>query len=167
MNNIYAFTAHSLEGQSVDLENYRNQILLIVNTASQCGFTPQYRELEALYQSYKNRGFNVLAFPCNQFGKQEPGNSRAIADFCQKNYGVSFPMFEKIEVNGDNAHPLYQYLKAAMPGVFGTTSIKWNFTKFLIKRDGAPYKRYGSLIPPAAIKSDIEHLLSQDGHPSV
>lgn len=161
MNNIYAFTANNLEGQQIKLENYRNQILLIVNTASQCGFTPQYRELEALYQTYNDRGFNVLGFPCNQFGRQEPGDSREIADFCLKNYGVSFPMFEKIEVNGDNAHPLYQYLKAAAPGIFGTTSIKWNFTKFLIKRDGAPYKRYGSPISPTAIRDDIERLLSQ------
>ncbi len=161
MSNIYAFTANSLEGQLINLANYRNKVLLIVNTASQCGFTPQYRGLEALYQSYKDRGFNVLGFPCNQFGKQEPADSRVISDFCISNYGVSFPMFEKIKVNGDDAHPLYQYLKAAAPGIFGTKNIKWNFTKFLIKRDGTAYKRYGSLIPPNAIRDDIERLLKQ------
>ncbi|MGZ4958136.1 MAG: glutathione peroxidase [Methylomonas sp.] len=161
MNNIYSFTANSLEGHPINLENYRNEVLLIVNTASQCGFTPQYRELETLYQAFKDKGFNILGFPCNQFGKQEPGDSREIADFCLKNYGVSFPMFEKIDVNGANTHPLYQYLKTAAPGLFGTTSIKWNFTKFLIRRDGTPLKRYGSLIPPTAIKSDIQRLLKQ------
>ncbi len=161
MSNIYAFTANSLEGQLINLANYRNKVLLIVNTASQCGFTPQYRGLEALYQSYKDRGFNVLGFPCNQFGKQEPADSRVISDFCISNYGASFPMFEKIKVNGDDAHPLYQYLKAAAPGILGTKNIKWNFTKFLIKRDGTAYKRYGSLIPPNAIRDDIERLLKQ------
>lgn len=159
MSKLYSFTANSLDGQPIKLENYRNQVLLIVNTASQCGFTPQYQGLEALYQSYKDKGFSVLGFPCNQFGRQEPGDNSTIADFCLRNFGVSFPVFEKIEVNGDNAHPIYRYLKTAAPGIFGTTAIKWNFTKFLIQRDGTVYKRYGSLAPPSAIKGDIERLL--------
>lgn len=159
MNKLFSFTPNGLNGQPVKLENYRDQVLLIVNTASHCGFTPQYRELEALYQSYKDKGFSVLGFPCNQFGRQEPDDSRTIADFCLRNYGVSFPMFEKIEVNGSRAHPLFQYLKTIAPGILGSSNIKWNFTKFLIEGDGTVYKRYGPLIAPLAIKGDIERLL--------
>lgn len=159
MNNIHPFTANALDGRPISLDEYRGKVLLIVNTASQCGFTPQYRGLEVLYRLFKDRGFAVLGFPCNQFGKQEPGDNQEIAAFCRRDYGISFPMFEKIEVNGDNAHPLYRYLKTAAPGVLGTTNIKWNFTKFLIRRDGTAYKRYGPLVPPAAISGDIERLL--------
>jgi glutathione peroxidase len=161
MTNIYSFSAKSLDGQLIDLATYRNQVVLIVNTASACGFTPQYQGLETLYNQYREQGFTVLGFPCNQFGKQEPGDSHAIADFCQSRYQVSFPLFEKIDVNGDNSHPLFAYLKAAAPGVLGSTGIKWNFTKFLVQRDGTAYKRYGSPIPPTALSRDIEKLLSQ------
>ncbi len=161
MNDIYAFSATTLTGNTKNLEDYRNSVLLIVNTASYCGFTPQYQGLETLYQAFKNRNFAVLGFPCNQFGKQEPGDNKAIADFCSSNYGVSFPMFNKIEVNGDNTHPLYTYLKHSAPGVLGTTGIKWNFTKFLINREGKVIKRFGPLISPAAIRGDIEQLLER------
>lgn len=166
MNTIYSFTVQQIDGRPVKLEHYRNKVLLIVNTASQCGFTPQYQGLETLYRSFKDNGLVVLGFPCNQFGQQEPGDHQTIAEFCQSNYGVSFPMFEKIEVNGGDNHPLYRYLKSAAPGVLGTTGIKWNFTKFLIRRDGTAYKRYGPLISPAAIKGDIERLLSVNGLPA-
>lgn len=162
MNSIYQFSANSIDGETVVLENYRGKVLLIVNTASQCGFTPQYRELEALYQTYKSRGLEILGFPCNQFGRQEPGNSQAIASFCQLNYGVSFPLFEKVEVNGKNAHPLFDYLKAAAPGLFGSESIKWNFSKFLLGRDGKVHKRYAPIVPPSAIVKDIERLLENN-----
>ncbi len=159
MNDIYLFTVKSIDGVAVNLGNYRNTVLLIVNTASYCGFTPQFQGLEALFQSYKDSGFAVLGFPCNQFGKQEPGDNQTIAQFCHSNYAISFPMFEKIEVNGRNSHPLYQYLKNDAPGVIGTTGIKWNFTKFLVDRNGKVCKRYGPLITPAAIGADIERLL--------
>lgn len=161
MNDIYAFSAATLNGNTINLEDYRNSVLLIVNTASYCGFTPQYQGLETLYQAFKDRNFAVLGFPCNQFGKQEPGDNKAIIDFCSSNYGVSFPMFDKIEVNGDNAHPLYKYLKSSAPGIFGTNAIKWNFTKFLISREGTVYRRFGPLVTPAAIRGDIERLLER------
>lgn len=160
MNSIYPYTVNDISGRPVSLETYRNQVLLVVNTASFCGFTPQYRDMEALFRQYRHKGFTVLGFPCNQFGKQEPGDNRSIADFCQSNYAISFPLFEKIEVNGSNTHPLFQYLKTAAPGVFGSTSIKWNFTKFLIKKDGTASRRYGPLIPVSTITSDIEKLLT-------
>ncbi|MDD4915814.1 MAG: glutathione peroxidase [Methylococcales bacterium] len=159
MTNIYTFSAKNLDGQTVNLDIYRNQVLLIVNTASACGFTPQYRELETLYRTYRNQGFAVLGFPCNQFGGQEPGDHETIAEFCRSHYQISFPIFAKIEVNGENTHPLYRYLKSAAPGAFGTTGVKWNFSKFLVGRDGGVYKRYGSLTPPTAISGDIETLL--------
>ena len=141
------------------LADYAGKVLLIVNTASHCGFTPQYEGLEALYQRFRERGLVVLGFPCNQFGAQEPGTPAEIASFCQKNYGVSFPIFARIEVNGDNTHPLYQHLKKAAPGLLGTEGIKWNFTKFLINRKGEVIKRYASAMAPESIASDIEALL--------
>lgn len=159
MNSIYQFSANNIAGETIALENYRGKVLLIVNTASQCGFTPQYRELEALYQTYKNRGLEILGFPCNQFGHQEPGDSRSIAEFCELNFSVSFPMFEKVEVNGKNAHPLFNYLKTAAPGLLGSRSIKWNFSKFLVARDGKVFRRYAPFVSPSAISKDIEHLL--------
>lgn len=165
MNSIYQFSATNIQGETVALESYRGKVLLIVNTASQCGFTPQFRGLEALYQTYKSRGLEILGFPCNQFGQQEPGDSQTIARFCELNYGVSFPMFEKIDVNGEHAHPLFEYLKTAAPGVLGLNAIKWNFSKFLVGRDGTVYKRYAPITTPAGISRDIESLLEVSGSP--
>lgn len=156
---IHEFTAERLTGGSQPLAEYAGKVLLIVNTASNCGFTPQYEELEALYQDYRERGLVVLGFPCNQFGAQEPGAAEEIASFCQKNYGVTFPMFAKIEVNGDDTHPLYQYLKKAAPGLLGSEGIKWNFTKFLVNREGDVLERYAPATPPKSIAGDIEKLL--------
>jgi glutathione peroxidase len=156
---IYAFSAHSLGGGKADLAATRGKVLLIVNTASNCGFTPQYDGLEAVYEKYRDQGFEVLGFPCNQFGGQEPGESADIAQFCTKNYGVTFPMFEKVDVNGDDAHPLFKYLKNAAPGLLGTKDIKWNFTKFLVGRDGKAVDRYAPTTRPDAIAGDIEKLL--------
>ena len=146
-------------GKDLSLADKAGKVLLIVNTASKCGFTPQYDGLEALWRKYGERGFEVLAFPCNQFGKQEPGSAEEIESFCKVNFGVSFPLMAKIEVNGDGADPLYNWLKAAAPGVLGTKGIKWNFTKFLIGRDGKVVKRYGPTDAPDRIASDIEKLL--------
>jgi glutathione peroxidase len=156
---IHEFTAERLAGGSQSLGDYAGKVMLIVNTASQCGFTPQYKGLEALYQRYRERGLVVLGFPCNQFGAQEPGDAEQIASFCQENYGVSFPMFARIEVNGEHAHPLYQYLKKAAPGLLGSEGIKWNFTKFLVDRQGQVTQRYAPATAPDAIASDIEALL--------
>lgn len=158
---IYEFSAHRLTGEPVSLADFSGQVLLIVNTASKCGFTPQYKELEELYERYSAQGFAVLGFPCNQFGQQEAGDANQIGAFCEKNYGVSFPMFEKIDVNGEQAHPLYRHLKAAAPGLLGSQSIKWNFTKFLVDRTGVPVKRYAPTVKPLAITRDIEELLAQ------
>ncbi|WP_020656312.1 glutathione peroxidase [Massilia niastensis] len=158
--NAFDFQATSLDGQPVDLAQYRGKILLIVNTASECGFTPQYKGLEELHRRYQERGVAVLGFPCNQFGKQEPGTEAEIGAFCEKNYGVSFPMFAKIDVNGDNAHPLYKFLKGEAPGVLGTEGIKWNFTKFLINKDGSVFKRYAPQTKPEEITADIDRLLA-------
>lgn len=159
---IYEFTAERLAGGSESLGEYTGKVLLIVNTASNCGFTPQYKDLQALYERYRERGLVVLGFPCNQFGAQEPGDAEEIASFCQTNYGVSFPMFAKIEVNGDQAHPLFQYLKKTAPGMLGSEGIKWNFTKFLVDRQGRVRERYAPATPPNAIASDIEKLLEAD-----
>jgi glutathione peroxidase len=159
--NTLAFQANRLNGESSDLATYTGQVVLIVNTASDCGYTPQYKGLEALFQEFQTQGFSVLGFPCNQFGHQEPGDANDIGDFCEKNYGVSFPMFEKIDVNGDDAHPLFQYLKSHAPGVLGTEMIKWNFTKFLIRRDGSVFKRYAPQTTPADIREDIVALLAE------
>ncbi|SAK58976.1 glutathione peroxidase [Caballeronia temeraria] len=156
---IYGFSAETLDGATVSLDTYRDKVLLIVNTASECGFTPQYKGLQEVYQQYAARGFAVLGFPCNQFGKQEPGDAEQIGAFCEKNYGVTFPMFAKIEVNGSNAHPLYKYLKDKEPGLLGIEAIKWNFTKFLVDRQGKVIKRYGPQTKPESITGDIEKLL--------
>src|SRR6201986_2679784 len=139
MASIYDFTATRLDGKDQPLSDYRGQVVLIVNTASACGFTPQYAGLEALYEKLHGDGLTILGFPCNQFGGQEPGNAEEIGAFCQKNYGVSFPMFAKIDVNGDNTHPLYKYLKSEGRGILGSEAIKWNFTKFLVKKDGTVF----------------------------
>ena len=159
MAGIYDFTADDIKGRSVHLDRYRGQVLLIVNTASECGFTPQYKGLEALYQKYKVRGLEILGFPFNQFGGQEPGTEDEIAAFCEVNYGVTFPMFAKVDVNGDAAAPLYRYLKKAKPGLLGSEAIKWNFTKFLVDRDGKVVERYAPNAEPASLGGDIEKLL--------
>ena len=156
---IYDFTAIDIDGKAVSLTQYQGKALLVVNTASKCGFTPQYKGLEELYQKYKDRGFLVLGFPCNQFGAQEPGSAEEIKNFCSLNYDVSFPLFSKIEVNGDHAAPLYQFLKAECPGILGTEGIKWNFTKFLVNQAGAPVKRFAPNETPDKIAVDLEPLL--------
>jgi len=156
---IYDFSANSLGGKQADLAAARGKVLLIVNTASKCGFTPQYDGLEKVYEKFRDQGFEVLGFPCNQFGAQEPGSSGDIAQFCTKNYGVTFPMFEKVDVNGDDAHPLFKWLKGEAPGLLGTKDIKWNFTKFLVGRDGKVVDRYAPTTRPDAIVGDIEKAL--------
>lgn len=160
MTTIYDFQAMRIDGQPVPLKQFEGRAMLIVNTASACGFTPQFAGLEELYRTYGSRGLVVLGFPCNQFGHQDPGSNEEIAQFCQRNYGVSFPMMAKIDVNGANADPLYQWLTREAPGVLGTTSIKWNFTKFLIGRDGKVIKRFAPGDEPAAMKKDIEEALA-------
>ena len=159
MTTVSDFEARTLAGKPVALRDYQGKVLLIVNTASKCGFTPQYKGLEELYRKYQDRGLVVLGFPCNQFLKQEPGNSEEIGEFCASNFGVSFPMFEKIEVNGPAAHPLYRWLKDARRGVLGTQRIKWNFTKFLLDRTGAPVARYAPRTEPQQLEKEIETLL--------
>jgi glutathione peroxidase len=156
----FDFEALSIEGNPAPLSAQRGKVLLIVNTASACGFTPQFVGLEALWQQYREQGLVVIGFPSNEFGGQDPGTDTAIASFCQKNYGVSFPMMSKVEVNGDTAHPLWQWLKAAAPGILGSKAIKWNFTKFLIGRDGRALKRYASTDKPESLKADIEAALA-------
>ncbi len=156
---IEQFSVRRLNGDEVNLSSYGGQVLLIVNTASQCGFTPQYAGLEKLYRELKDRGLVVLGFPCNQFGGQEPGDASAIGQFCELNFGVSFPMFAKIDVNGENAHPLYAWLKHQVPGVLGTEAIKWNFTKFLVDRNGQVVERFAPATTPEDIRSAIEALL--------
>ncbi|MEI7293506.1 glutathione peroxidase [Paraburkholderia tropica] len=160
MTTVYAFSAEPLGGGApVSLEQYAGKVLLIVNTASECGFTPQYAGLQKLHDQYAARGLAVLGFPCNQFGKQEPGDASQIGAFCEKNFGVTFPMFAKIDVNGANAHPLYQWLTEEAPGVLGLERVKWNFTKFLVDRNGNVVKRYAPVTKPDAIAADIEKLL--------
>ena len=159
MAGIYDFTVKDIHGKSVKLSAYKGKPLLIVNTASECGFTPQYKGLEALYKKLHGKGLEILGFPCNQFGAQEPGSEAEIEQFCEVNYGVTFPMFAKIDVNGDNAAPLYRYLKKEKPGLMGSEAIKWNFTKFLVDRDGKVVERYAPNTEPAAIAPDIEKLL--------
>ena len=161
---VYEFSAETLEGQTESLADFKNKVLLIVNTASQCGFTPQYAGLEKLYRTYKERGLEVLGFPCNQFGAQEPGTASEIGAFCEKNYGVSFPMFAKVDVNGEKAHPLYRFLKKEKPGLLGPLgggAIKWNFTKFLVDRSGRVAARYASTTKPESLAKDIEKLLEK------
>lgn len=155
MTNIYDFTARTIDGEERPLADYRGKVLLIVNTASQCGFTPQYKGLEALHRKYAGQGLEVLGFPCNQFGHQEPGDSEEIKNFCSLTYDVSFPMFQKIDVNGQNAHPLYAYLTRAKRGLLGTRNIKWNFTKFLIGRDGEILGRFGPQTTPEQLDAKI------------
>jgi glutathione peroxidase len=157
--NVYDFEARGLDGRERPLSAFRGQALLIVNTASKCGFTPQYAGLEALHRDHAARGFSVLGFPCNQFGAQEPGDAGEIRAFCEANYGVSFPMFAKIDVNGPGAHGLFDYLKRTRPGLFGSRRIKWNFTKFLVDREGRPVARFGPSKQPAALAPAIERLL--------
>jgi len=159
MSGIHDFTATGLDGSEVSLADYRGKVMLIVNTASKCGFTPQYEGLEALYKDLQDKGLVVLGFPCNQFGKQEPGDAAEIANFCKLTYDVDFPMFAKIDVNGPGAHPLYEYLKSEARGLMGSKSIKWNFTKFLVDREGKVIRRYGPGDKPEALRSDIEALL--------
>ncbi len=156
---IYEFSANSITGEPISLSQYKDKVLLIVNTASQCGFTPQYKGLQSIYDQYAEQGLVILGFPCNQFGQQEPGSETEIQSFCETNFGVSFPLFEKIDVNGNNAHPLFKYLTKAVPGIFGTENIKWNFTKFLVDRKGNVVKRYPSTTKPEDIAKDIEGLL--------
>ncbi|SEI94958.1 glutathione peroxidase [Paraburkholderia diazotrophica] len=158
-SSIYSFSARSLNGEPISLGMYDGKVMLIVNTASECGFTPQYAGLQKLHEQYGVRGLQVLGFPCNQFGKQEPGDATQIGAFCEKNYGVTFQMFDKIEVNGAEAHPLFKYLKDEAPGVLGIEAIKWNFTKFLIDRNGTVVKRYAPTTKPETIADDIEALL--------
>ncbi len=159
MSALYDFAVRRLDGSETSLADWRGKVLLIVNTASQCGFTPQYAGLEALYQKYKDRGFAVLGFPCNQFGAQEPGSADEISAFCEKNFGVSFPMFDKVDVNGPHAHPLFTHLKQEAPGILGTDGIKWNFTKFLVDRHGKVVTRYAPTTSPNALDSDVLALL--------
>ena len=159
MTGIYGITARRIDGQDVPIGNWKGDVLLIVNTASKCGFTPQYEGLEALHKHYGPRGFSVLGFPCNQFGAQEPGDEAEIASFCKLTYDVDFPMFAKVEVNGPGTHPLYQALKKAAPGLLGSEGIKWNFTKFLVDRAGNVVDRYAPNTKPSAIGSAIEALL--------
>ncbi len=156
---IYDFSATSIEGQPISLSTFKDKVLLIVNTASQCGFTPQYKGLQELYDKYADRGLVILGFPCNQFGQQEPGTSNDIQSFCETRFGVKFPLFQKIDVNGPNAHPLFKYLTKAAPGLLGSEAIKWNFTKFLVDRNGNVVKRYASLTKPEDIEKDIQALL--------
>lgn len=159
---VYGFSAPMLDGRVVGFDQFRDRVLLIVNTASRCGFTPQYAGLERLYRDYVDRGFTVLGFPCNQFGAQEPGQETEIASFCERNYGVSFPLFAKIEVNGRCAHPLYRYLKFCRPGRLGWLTggrISWNFSKFLVARDGNVVGRYSPRTQPRQLAPDIERLL--------
>ena len=160
MSSIYDFQAQSIDGKPVPLSKYRGQPMLIVNTASACGFTPQFAGLEQLHQTYGDRGLVVLGFPCNQFGSQDPGSDSEIATFCQRNYGVSFPMMSKIEVNGAEAHPLYRWLTAEAPGLLGSKAIKWNFTKFLVGRDGRVIRRYAPQDAPQKLAGDIEAALA-------
>jgi len=159
MNTIYDFKVKTIDGKETTLEEYKGKVMLIVNVASKCGFTPQYDGLEALYKKYKDKGLVVLGFPCNQFGSQEPGTEAEIQNFCRVNYGVSFPMFSKINVNGDDTHPLYVYLKSEKPGILGSEIIKWNFTKFLVDRSGKVVDRFGSSTSPKSLEDDIEALL--------
>jgi len=159
MTTVYDFKARTIDGRDVSLVDYTGKVLLIVNVASRCGFTPQYQGLEELYERFAKNGFEVLGFPCNQFRKQEPGSEEEIRSFCDLQYGVRFPLFSKIDVNGPSTHPLYEFLKKSKPGFLGTQRIKWNFTKFLIDRSGHPIKRYSPQTAPTSIEKDVQTAL--------
>ena len=156
---IYEFKIKSLQGKEIDFQDYKNKVILIVNTASKCGYTPQYAGLQSLYLKYKDSGLVILGFPCNQFGGQEPGDKDEIQNSCLINFGVSFPIFEKVEVNGANAHPLFDYVKNSLPGIFGIKRIPWNFTKFLFDKNGKPVKRFATITKPEKIEAEIQKLL--------
>ncbi|NNC99709.1 MAG: glutathione peroxidase [Gammaproteobacteria bacterium] len=156
---IYEYSATAIDGKEVSLSGYQGKVMLIVNTASQCGYTPQYRGRESLYQEFADQGLVILGFPCNQFGNQEPGSESEIRDFCELNYAVSFPMFSKIKVNGSGTHPLYRYLKKQAPGILGFNAVKWNFSKFLVNREGDVVKRYGSMDKPEDFREGIVAIL--------
>lgn len=156
---IYEYSAKDIGGNDVSIGDYQGKVLLVVNTASKCGFTPQYKGLESVYQQFKDRGFEVLGFPCNQFGQQEPGDESEIGGFCERNFGVTFPLFGKVDVNGNDAHPLFSHLKSEAPGVFRTEGIKWNFTKFLVNRDGEVVARFAPTDKPEGLAKAIEALL--------
>ena len=158
-NSIYNFEVTNISGETETLEKYNDKVLLIVNVASKCGFTPQYKGLEELYKKYKDQGLEILGFPCNQFGKQEPGSDEEISSFCEINFGVTFPLFSKIDVNGNNTHPLFNYLKKELPGLLGSEKIKWNFTKFLIDKKGNPVKRFAPKDSPKSLIPEVEKLL--------
>ena len=160
MSTVYDFSANNIQGKSVKLDKFKGKVMLVVNTASACGFTPQFGGLEELHKNFGSKGLVVLGFPCNQFGAQDSGSNGEIAEFCQLNYGVSFPMMEKVDVNGGGAHPLFQWLTAEAPGLLGSKTIKWNFTKFLIGKDGAVLKRYAPTDTPASMAKDIEAALA-------
>jgi glutathione peroxidase len=156
---VYDYKVKDIDGQAISMSDYKNKVLLIVNVASTCGFTPQYKGLQDLYEKYSQDGFEVLAFPCNQFGSQEKGSEQDIKEFCTKNYAVTFPIFRKVEINGDQAEPLFKFLKREIKGFLGTESVKWNFSKFLVNRNGQVVKRYGSLDFPENLESEIKALL--------
>lgn len=161
MSTVYEYSAKRIDGQEQSIDAYRGKALLIVNVASKCGYTPQYAGLESLYRKYKDQGLMILGFPCNQFLSQEPGDEQAIQQFCSLNYDVSFPIFSKIDVNGDGTHPLYQFLKKSAKGVLGTEAIKWNFTKFLVSKDGEHIERFATATKPEEMDADIQRVLAQ------
>jgi glutathione peroxidase len=161
MPSVYDFVVETIDGQTMRLDAYRGRVLLVVNVASRCGFTPQYAGLEALYRKYRERGFAVLGFPCDQFGQQEPGDEAEIKEFCRLTYDVTFPLLAKIDVNGPSAHPLYVFLKTARRGILGTKGIKWNFTKFLVDRDGKVVRRFGPMVKPGRIEKQLVRILSE------
>lgn len=167
MSSLYDIAITRKDGSEIELSQYRGKVLLIVNTASKCGFTPQFDDLEKLNKTYQDQGLTILGFPCNQFGNQDPGSQEEIESFCQLNFGVTFPVMRKIDVNGDDAAPLFDYLKKTAPGLLGSTRIKWNFTKFLISADGTTIKRYGPATKPGKIAGDIEALLKEGNSTSV
>jgi len=157
--NVYDYKVEKIQGKEVSLEKYKGKVLLIVNTATKCGFTPQYEDLQKLYEEYKEQGFEILAFPCNQFGSQEPGDNEEIRSFCKLNYDVTFPIFDKVDVNGENTHPIYKYLKENVKGLLNSKDIKWNFTKFLVDKNGDVVKRFAPIKKPLKMKKDVEELL--------
>ena len=161
VNNIYQFNAINYKDEEIQLEDFQNQVLLIVNTASECGFTPQYEGLQKLYEQYNSQGFSVLAFPCNQFKQQEKGSNQEIKQFCDLHFNISFPLFAKVDVNGDNTHPLFEYMKDHAPGILGSRSVKWNFTKFLVNKNGEVVKRFAPTTKPESISSAIKALLNE------